>query len=98
MDALGSAPVERRLVVVGRVQGVGFRWFARETAHALGVAGWVRNMPDGTVVCEVAGAADAVERFIAELRAGPPAADVVEVRIGARAGDEPLPERFSVVR
>ncbi|MDE3127126.1 MAG: acylphosphatase [Gemmatimonadota bacterium] len=98
MDALGGAPVERRLVVVGRVQGVGFRWFARETAHALGVAGWVRNMPDGTVVCEVGGPAEVVERFAAELRAGPPAAEVLEVRVTARADDAPLPLRFSVVR
>ncbi len=98
MDPLGGGSVERRLVVVGRVQGVGFRWFACETAHALGVAGWARNMPDGTVVCEVAGPAHAVERFAAELRAGPPAAQVLDVRVSARADDAPLPERFRVVR
>ncbi|MDE3129148.1 MAG: acylphosphatase, partial [Gemmatimonadota bacterium] len=74
MDPLAGASVQRRLVVVGRVQGVGFRWFARQAAHGLGLAGWVRNMPDGTVVCEVAGPPDVVERFAAELRAGPPAA------------------------
>jgi acylphosphatase len=98
MDALGGSPVARRLVVIGRVQGVGFRWFVRETAEALGVSGWVRNMPDGTVVCEVAGPAEVVERFTAELRAGPPAAHVIEIRVLERDGSEPLPERFRVVR
>ncbi len=98
MEPVGGDAVERRLVVVGRVQGVGFRWFARETAHTLGIAGWVRNMPDGSVVCEVAGPADVVARFAAELRAGPPAAHVLEVRVSERLDDGPLPERFSVVR
>jgi acylphosphatase len=98
MDPVGEAAVERRLVVTGRVQGVGFRWFARETAHGLGVAGWVRNMPDGTVVCEIAAPPDVVARFTAELRAGPPAAEVFEVRVSQRVDDTPLPARFTVVR
>ena len=38
-----------RFVVRGRVQGVGFRWFVEREAHALGVAGWVRNNADGSV-------------------------------------------------
>ena len=84
--------------VRGLVQGVGFRWFARETAHALGLAGWARNMPDGTVVCEVAGAPEVVERFAAELRAGPPGAHVLEVRVTSRAEGAPLPDPFSIVR
>lgn len=52
------------VVARGRVQGVGFRWFVRETARALGVAGWVRNRPDGGV--EVA--ADGTDASIGALR------------------------------
>ncbi|HUX33029.1 MAG TPA: acylphosphatase [Gemmatimonadaceae bacterium] len=99
MDAVDeSRPVERRLVVTGRVQGVGYRWFARETARALGVAGWACNMPDGSVVLEIAGPAEIVARFTAELQLGPPTAQVAGVRVSARASADPLPERFTVVR
>ena len=100
MDALGSddAPIERRITVTGRVQGVGFRWFARESARALGITGWARNMPDGAVVLEVAAAREAIARFVAELQTGPPAADVSDVRVVERDRAEPLPDRFVVIR
>lgn len=99
MDAVSEpGPVERRLVVTGRVQGVGYRWFARETAHALGVTGWVRNMPDGSVVLEIAGPAAVVARFAAKLEVGPPTAQVAGVAVGERATTGPLPDRFTVVR
>lgn len=93
-----SRPVERRLVVTGRVQGVGYRWFARETARTFGLAGWVCNMPDGSVVLEIAGPAEIVARFIAELQQGPPTAHVAGVQVSARASADPLPARFTVVR
>ena len=100
MDAIESPrqPVARRITVRGRVQGVGYRWFARQTAHTLGVTGWVRNMPDGCVLLEVAAPEDALARFAAELRAGPPGSHVVDVRVEARDGGEPLPDRFVVIR
>ncbi len=90
--------VERRFVVVGAVQGVGYRWFVRDRARALGVDGWVRNMPDGSVVLEVAASAATLARFAAELEAGPPAAEVHEVRVTDRAGADPLPDGFIIVR
>ena len=62
--------------MTGRVQGVGFRWFARETAEALGVAGWARNREDGAVELEVEGEAGAVESFVARLKDGNPSARV----------------------
>ena len=69
----------RRWVVFGRVQGIGYRQFARQTAQALGVRGWVRNLPEGTVEVQAAGSATALERFKAELRRGPRGAQVEDI-------------------
>ncbi len=60
-----------RIEVRGRVQGVGFRWFTRAVAEELGLVGWVRNLPDGSVLCEAQGERAAVERFAARIRQGP---------------------------
>ena len=51
----------------GQVQGVGFRYTAARIAKGYGVAGWVRNQPDGSVRCVVEGPADQVARFVAAL-------------------------------
>lgn len=73
-------PLTRRhLTVRGRVQGVGFRWFARETAAALGLAGWARNREDGTVEAEAEGTPEALDEFVRRLRTGNPAARVDEI-------------------
>lgn len=95
---LPAGSAERRIVVTGRVQGVGYRWFARHTAGALGVNGWVRNMPDGSVLLEVAASGDTLDRFATALREGPPGATVVDVRVSERTDPSPLPDRFLVVR
>ena len=81
----------RRAVVKGRVQGVGFRWFAERAARELGVRGWVRNLPDGTVETLAAGDDAALARFRAALTSGPPASsvDAVEESEGSTAGLEP---------
>jgi acylphosphatase len=61
-----------RIWVSGRVQGVGFRWFTRKAAHEVGgLAGRVRNLPDGRVEVEVAGEPERVEAFRQRLRQGP---------------------------
>lgn len=70
-----------RVVVHGRVQGVGFRISARRAATAAGVSGWVRNRPDRTVEAVVGGEEDAVETMLAWLREGPPAARVDRVEV-----------------
>jgi acylphosphatase len=59
------------LKVSGRVQGVGFRYFAEDAARGLSVTGWVRNMPDGRVEAEVQGEAQELKDFFSELRKGP---------------------------
>jgi len=68
-----------RAVARGRVQGVGFRDAAVAEAHRLGVLGWVRNADDGTVTAHLEGPEPAVERLLAFLEAGPPAARVEAV-------------------
>ena len=62
--------------VHGRVQGVGFRWWARQTACTLGLRGEVRNCPDGCVEVIAVGTKDQVERFTRALERGPPASRV----------------------
>ena len=53
-----------QLIVSGRVQGVGFRWWTQNTARALGLAGSVRNLPDGRVEVYAQGNPDAVRRLL----------------------------------
>lgn len=62
--------------LAGRVQGVGFRAFIRREAQRLGLAGWARNAPDGSVEVEAAGSPDELAAFEDRLRQGPPAARV----------------------
>ena len=68
--------VARHVIVAGRVQGVFFRVWTREQAEALGVSGWVRNRPDGSVEALIAGEERAVEAMIERMRRGPPGAKV----------------------
>ena len=86
-----------RLRISGRVQGVGFRWFVRETARTAGLAGWVRNNPDGSVEVAASGPPDAVSALRETLRQGPPGAHVSRVE-ELPAPDEELPEPFTVHR
>jgi acylphosphatase len=74
------AKVARHVRVTGRVQGVFFRAWTREQAEALGVSGWVRNCPDGRVEAHVEGNPDSVQKMLDQLRDGPPAAYVEDVR------------------
>jgi acylphosphatase len=79
--------VRRRVVVHGRVQGVFFRDSVRERARAHGVAGWVRNTPEGTVEAVLEGEPDAVQRVVRFCETGPSSADVDQVEV-----DEQEPE------
>ena len=71
----------RHVLVSGRVQGVGFRWYAREKAQELGLAGSVANLPDGRVEAWIEGESGAVEAMLAWLRHGPPAARVTNLEV-----------------
>jgi acylphosphatase len=63
--------VARRVVLSGRVQGVGFRYFASDAARREGLHGVVRNLPDGRVEAEAEGEIEALDRFERSLRQGP---------------------------
>jgi acylphosphatase len=97
-----SGAVVRRVVVRGRVQGVGFRAFVEDEARERRLAGWVRNRRDGSVEAVFSGAPDQVESMLATVRLGPPASHVAAVEVNA-AGEEELMQRlqgetFSVLR
>ena len=67
--------------IYGRVQGVFFRANTKEMAEKLGVAGWVRNMPDGSVEAVFEGDDEAVEQIIEWCHQGPEMARVDEVYV-----------------
>ena len=76
------AGVRRRVVVHGHVQGVFFRDTTRRLAAQQGVAGWVRNTPDGTVEAVFEGDPEAVERLVRFCESGPRGARVDRVEVG----------------
>lgn len=76
--------------VMGRVQGVWFRGWTRDTAEALGLSGWVRNAPDGSVEALIAGPENRVHEMLRRMEQGPPAARVVAVETETTAApDQP---------
>jgi acylphosphatase len=70
------------VIVHGRVQGVGFRYSVERAARARGVAGWVRNRPDGSVEAVFEGDADAVDALLRLAGEGPRGAAVERVEVG----------------
>lgn len=74
-----TAALAHRYIVRGRVQGVGFRWFVEREAHILGISGWVRNNPDGSVEVLAQGTREQILGFRSRLRQGPRAARVDDV-------------------
>ncbi|MGH2977507.1 MAG: acylphosphatase [Gaiellaceae bacterium] len=77
----------RRVVVHGSVQGVGFRYGVERTARSRGVAGWVRNRPDGTVEAVFEGEPAAVEALVEFCRQGPRGAAVKRVDVAAESSE-----------
>lgn len=72
-------PIRADIIVTGRVQGVFFRASAMEEAQRLGLLGFVRNLPDGSVEAVAEGERAQVDAFIAWCRTGPPNAQVTDV-------------------
>ena len=70
----------RKYVVIGRVQGVGFRFFTEDQANQLGLSGYVKNCTDGSVEAYAIGEAAALEEFKARLAVGPRSARVEQVK------------------
>ncbi|MFO1116789.1 MAG: acylphosphatase [Beijerinckiaceae bacterium] len=83
------------LIVTGRVQGVGFRAFVAREGHALGLAGWVRNLRDGSVEAEFEGADEKVARLRLACAQGPVHAKVFRTE-ELPPGADALPEIFQV--
>jgi len=88
-----TAPIARRLVIHGLVQGVSYRASADAEARRLALSGWVRNRADGTVEALVTGPEAAVEAFTTWARRGPPQARVSRVDLFPA---EPAAPGFSV--
>lgn len=84
--------------VTGIVQGVGFRWFVRETARRFGLDGWVRNLADGSVEVLAVGEPRQLEFLRAELTRGPEGAVVEQLVELPGTGDPPPNHPFDIIR
>jgi acylphosphatase len=73
--------IARRFIVSGRVQGVGFRYFAQDAAQREGLHGFVTNHDDGSVEAVAEGEAESVERFEMALRRGPSRSRIEQVMV-----------------
>lgn len=76
MSSVGAS-----LKVLGHVQGVGYRYYCHRAAQKLGLTGWVKNMPDGSVEAYVEGERGDIESLIVELKLGPPSSSVSDVQV-----------------
>jgi acylphosphatase len=84
--------------IVGVVQGVGFRWFVREQARRLGLAGWVRNLPDGSVEVAASGDDKKLASLRDELHRGPRGAAVETLEEMKGPLEQPVSNPFGIVR
>lgn len=91
----GERTVRARAVLSGRVQGVGFRFFAEEWAERLGVGGYARNLPDGRLEVVAEGPEPAVRDFLEAIRRGPRSAVVAGVDLH---WEEPQGDRHFRIR
>ncbi|HEY6139271.1 MAG TPA: acylphosphatase [Thermoanaerobaculia bacterium] len=69
----------RHITIHGKVQGVGFRFFATRVARRLGLKGWIQNNRDGTVEAMVEGEKASIDEWIEEIREGPRYAEVTKI-------------------
>ncbi len=87
----------RHYTIMGKVQGVGYRYFAQDVARSLSIKGWVKNLLDGNVECLAAGTEENLENFEKKIRKGPPLSRVVNMeREIISIEDVSVPDDFSV--
>jgi acylphosphatase len=86
------------LIVKGRVQGVGFRWYVVDEARRLGLAGWVRNNRDGSVELCAGGAPEALRSLESHVRKGPTGSRVSDVEHVEDGRTRDLQAPFSIAR
>jgi acylphosphatase len=87
----------KRLLITGRVQGVGYRFSFAEAAGALGLMGWVRNLRDGSVEACVHGDAAAIDAIVTWAKRGPPAAQVAHVSVFDSDDPTPTHRQFEIL-
>ena len=93
----GDETTKARVVIMGRVQGVGFRYWTQDQARHLGLDGWVRNRRDGSVEALFAGPAAAVREMLATCWRGPTFSRVTDV-VEEDTTDEDAPIGFHITR
>jgi len=93
-----SDTVTARVHVKGRVQGVFYRQTTKDKAVILGLRGWVRNEPDGSVCFEATGVKTSVEALIEWSRKGPPSARVDDVSVQWLESPSAESSKFEIVR
>ena len=84
--------------IAGQVQGVGFRWFVREQARALNVAGWVRNLSSGNLEVAASGSEEGVRALLAAAREGPPEATVKQIINLTPQASLEFPHPFTILK
>lgn len=88
--------IRKHIIVHGKVQGVGFRYYVNQSARRIGIRGWVRNLPDGTVEIDAEGPVTQMKTFVEAVKKGSPRSKVtnLEVRDKEPAGFQ----RFEIRR
>lgn len=88
--------IQKRLTITGRVQGVFFRLETQKEAKRLGISGYVKNLPDGSVEAVIQGDAQTVEKMIRWCYQGPPASRVDHIDLSDIALLDDFSDRFDV--
>ncbi len=93
--------VKVRILITGKVQGVFFRQSARQQAKTLKIGGWVKNLPDGSVLSEAVGPENSILEYIAWCKKGPQRAHVSNTVVKWLENTEddtltPLPGEFDI--
>ena len=83
-----------RVIIEGRVQGVGFRYWVAREAERLGVDGWVRNRREGTVEALISGDSETIRQMISRCHQGPPVSHVT--RLTETDAEAPEPPGFEI--